>query len=152
VGSIAAGLRGRGFTARLLRSTYADPRKVTESDVDQYYAPVARHGYGDALRGALRQFRFDNLEGGRVEHIARPTLVLWGEADRWVPVALGRALAAGIPRSALVIVPNAGHSVQEEAPEEVNRLVIKFLKEGLPRVPADLAQYLTGSTFHQPSG
>ncbi|HEX4628855.1 MAG TPA: alpha/beta fold hydrolase [Gemmatimonadales bacterium] len=140
LGSIATGLRGRGFTARLLRSTYADPRKVTDSDVDQYYAPVARAGYGDALRGVLRQFRFDGLGGGRLEHIACPTLVLWGEADRWVPVALGRALAAGIARSALVIVPHAGHAVQEEAPEEVNRLVIKFLKEGLPRIPGDLAR------------
>jgi hypothetical protein len=49
-------------------------------------------------------------------------------------------LAAGIPSSALVIVPHAGHSVQEEAPEGVNRLVIKFLREGLPRIPGDLAR------------
>ena len=139
LGSVAAGLRGRGVTGRLLRSTYGDPSKVTESDVDQYYAPVARDGYGRALRGVLRQFRFDALRG-RLDHIACATLVLWGERDRWVPLSLGRALAAGIPRSALLIVPQAGHSVQEEAPDEVNRLVIKFLKEGLPPVPSDLAR------------
>ncbi|HVH67496.1 MAG TPA: alpha/beta fold hydrolase [Gemmatimonadales bacterium] len=151
IGSVAAGLRGRGFTARLLKSTYADPGKVTESDVDQYYAPVARDGYGAALRGVLRQFRFDALRG-RLDHIACPTLVLWGEADRWLPLAFGRALAAGIPRSGLVVVPQAGHSVQEESPAEVNRLVIKFLKEGLPRVPIDLAFDHTNRIFHQPSG
>jgi alpha-beta hydrolase superfamily lysophospholipase len=67
-------------------------------------------------------------------------LVLWGEQDRVIPSSLGRALAAGIPRSAFLTVPHAGHSVQEEAPDEVNRLVIKFLREGLPRVPADLAR------------
>jgi len=65
--------------------------------------------------------------------------VLWGEEDRWVPIALGRALATGIPRSAFVSVPQAGHSVQEEAPDEVNHLVIRFLKDGLPRIPTDLA-------------
>jgi len=138
LGAAALALRGRGFTARLLRSTYFDPGKVTEADVDQYYAPVAQPEYGRALRGVLQQFRFTALEG-RLDRIAAPTLVLWGEEDRWVPMGLGRALAAGIARSAFVSVPRAGHSVQEEAPDEVNHLVIRFLKDGLPRIPADLA-------------
>jgi len=138
LGPAALALRGRGFTARLLRSTYYDPGKVTEADVDQYYAPVAQPEYGRALRGVLQQFRFTALEG-RLDRIAAPTLVLWGEEDRWVPMGLGRALAAGITRSAFVSVPRAGHSVQEEAPDEVNHLVIRFLKDGLPRIPADLA-------------
>ena len=138
LGPAALTLRGRGFTARLLRSTYFDPGKVTEADVDQYYAPVAQPEYGRALRGVLQQFRFTALEG-RLDRIAAPTLVLWGEEDRWVPIGLGRALAAGITRSAFVSVPRAGHSVQEEAPDEVNHLVIRFLKDGLPRIPADLA-------------
>jgi pimeloyl-ACP methyl ester carboxylesterase len=138
LGRAALALRGRGFTARLLRSTYFDPRKVTEADVDQYYAPVAQPEYGRALRGVLQQFRFTALEG-RLDRIAPPTLVLWGEEDRWVPIGLGRALAAGITRSAFVSVPRAGHSVQEEAPGEVNHLVIRFLKDGLPRIPGDLA-------------
>jgi len=138
LGRLALAFRGRGFTGRLLRATYFDPGKVTEADVDQYYAPVAQPEYGRALLGVLRQFRFAALEG-RLDRIAAPTLVLWGEEDRWVPIGLGRALAAGITRSAFVSVPRAGHSVQEESPEDVNHLVIRFLKDGLPRVPADLA-------------
>lgn len=139
VGPALLALRGRGLTGRILRSTYADPGKVTEGDVDQYYAPVARAGYGRTLRRVLRQFRFDGLDH-RLDRIAAPTLVLWGEQDRLVPLSVGRALAAGIPRSALLTVAHAGHSVQEETPDEVNRLVIKFLREGLPRVPSDLAR------------
>jgi pimeloyl-ACP methyl ester carboxylesterase len=138
LGRVALALRGRSFTARLLKSTYFDPGKVTEADVDQYYAPVAEPEYGRALLGVLRQFRFDALEG-RLDRIAAPTVVLWGEEDRWVPLGLGHALAAGITRSAFVSVPRAGHSVQEEAPGEVNHLVIRFLKDGVPRIPADLA-------------
>ena len=138
LGRLALALRGRGFTGRLLRATYFDPGKVTETDVDQYYAPVAQPEYARALLGVLRQFRFDTL-GGRLDRIAAPTVVLWGEEDRWIPLALGRALAAGITRSAFLSVPRAGHSVQEEAPGDVNHLVIRFLKDGLPRIPADLA-------------
>jgi len=138
LGPALLAFRGRGLTARLLKSTYSDPGKVTEADVDQYYAPVALPDYGRALRGALRQFHFDGLEG-RLDRIAAPTVVLWGEEDRWVPLRLGRALASGVTRSAFLSVPRAGHSVQEEAPDEVNHLLIRFLKDGLPRVPADLA-------------
>jgi pimeloyl-ACP methyl ester carboxylesterase len=132
-------LRGRGLVERLLKATYADPTKVSEADVDQYYAPVADRDYGRALRGVLREFRFDALDG-RLGAIAAPTLVLWGEQDRVIPIAAGRAMAAELPRSAFLSVRHAGHSVQEETPEEVNRLVIKFLKEGLPRVPENLAR------------
>ena len=138
LGRVALAFRGRGFTGRLLRATYFDASKVTEADVDQYYAPVAQPDYGRGLVGVLRQFRFTALEG-RLDRIAAPTMVLWGEDDRWVPIALGRALATGITRSAFVTVPRAGHSVQEEAPDEVNHLVIRFLKDGLPRIPTDLA-------------
>jgi len=138
LGPVVLAFRGRGFTARLLRATYFDPTKVTEADVDQYYAPVAQPAYGRALRGALRQFQFDGLEG-RLDKILAPTVVLWGEEDRWVPLGVGRALAAAITRSAFVSVPRAGHSVQEEAPDEVNHLLIKFLRDGLPRIPQDLA-------------
>ena len=138
LGPVALALRGRGLTGRILRATYADPGKVTEADVDQYYAPTVEPGYARALRRVLREFRFDGLQG-QLEHVAAPTLVLWGEEDRIVPLGLGRALALGIPHAAFLSVPHAGHSVQEEAADEVNRLVIKFLREGLPRVPHDLA-------------
>jgi pimeloyl-ACP methyl ester carboxylesterase len=138
LGPALLAFRGRGLTARLLKATYADPGKVSEADVDQYYAPVALPEYGRALRGVLRQFHFGAL-AGRLDRIGAPTLVLWGEEDRWVPLGLGRALAGGITRSAFLSVPHAGHSVQEEAPDEVNHLLIRFLTDGLPRVPGDLA-------------
>lgn len=138
LGPLALGLRSRGLTERILKSTYADPSKVTPEDVDQYYAPVAEPAYGRAMRGVLREFRFDALRG-RLDRVAAPTLVLWGEEDRQIPPALGRALAAGIAGSAFLTIPHAGHAAAEEAPETTNRIVIKFLREGLARIPRDLA-------------
>jgi pimeloyl-ACP methyl ester carboxylesterase len=138
VGPVVAALRGRGSTAALLRTTYGDPRKVTDTEIDQYYAPAAEPGYTRALRTILRQFRFDAL-GGRLEGVRVPTLVVWGARDALVPVEMGRQLAAGLPRAALVVVPNAGHVVQEETPGAVTPLILTFLKEGLPRIPENLA-------------
>jgi pimeloyl-ACP methyl ester carboxylesterase len=137
-GGVATAIRGRWVTERLLRSTHADPSKVTEQDVDQYYAPVPEPGYGRALRGVLREFRFDTLVG-RLGAVAAPTLVVWGAADRWIPVQDGARLAAELPRGVFVVIPRTGHAAAEESPDEVNQLLVSFLKEGLPRTPANLA-------------
>jgi len=138
VGPLAASLRSRWVTEQVLRSTYADPSKVTAGDVDQYYAAVAEPDFGRALRGVLREFRFDALRG-RLAAIEVPCLVVWGDHDRLIPERLGRELAHDLLRSAFIEVPRAGHDVPEEAPEAFNQLLIAFLQHGLPATPRDLA-------------
>jgi pimeloyl-ACP methyl ester carboxylesterase len=89
IGALATAFRGRWITGRILRSTYADPAKVTEADVDQYYAPVPEPGFGRALRGVLREFRFDTLGQAPLSRLQTPTLILWAEADRWIALRDG---------------------------------------------------------------
>ena len=146
LGPLMVSFRGRSLTERLLRSTYADPEKVTPADVDQYYASVADPSYGAALRAVLREFDFNALDG-RLERIQAATLLIWGAEDRWVPLGAGRGFAAQLLRVALVIVPHAGHAVQEEAPAETSRLLIRFLTQGLPRVPENLASAGPGTLY-----
>ena len=61
--------------------------------------------------------------------IAAPTLLVWGERDLLVPLELGQALHQAIQGSRLVVVPDAGHNVMFERPEQFNRLVLDFLAE-----------------------
>jgi len=131
-------LRGRWVTSRILRSTYADPRKVTSSDVDQYYAPVASPGFGAALRGVLHEFRFDDLRE-RLGAIEAPSLVIWGEHDPWIPRTVGVEFARALQRVAFAPVANAGHMPQEEQPDTVSHLLLEFLQHGVPPPPPDLA-------------
>jgi pimeloyl-ACP methyl ester carboxylesterase len=138
VGALFDGFRGRRATAGILRLLYADPSRVMDADVDQYYAPLAEPGAGRALRGVLREFRFDQLRG-RFDSIIAPTLVMWGEGDRLIPPMVGRAMVAELPRGALVVVPGAGHALPEEAPEAFNRSLLAFLREGLSVPPKDVA-------------
>ncbi|HXF94680.1 MAG TPA: alpha/beta hydrolase [Gemmatimonadales bacterium] len=138
VGPLISGLRNRTFTARILRSAYGNPAAVTDADVDQYYAPVAEADYGRALRGVLREYRFDGL-AGRLDSIHQPTLLVWGSRDRWIPPSLGRVMAGRLERVALVMIPGAGHALGEEAPERVNAVLVRFLTAGLPRLLENLA-------------
>jgi pimeloyl-ACP methyl ester carboxylesterase len=138
VGALFNGFRGRGATAGILRMLYADPSRVTDQDVDQYYAPLAQPGAGRALRGVLRQFRFDLLRG-RIDSIAAPTLAMWGSEDRLIPPSVGRVVVSELPRGAFVLVPGVGHALPEEAPEAFNRTLLAFLLQGLPGPPRDVA-------------
>jgi pimeloyl-ACP methyl ester carboxylesterase len=64
----------------------------------------------------------------RYGEITAPTLVAWGEADPWLPLARGRELARRIPGARLEILPGSGHLVQEDAPDELARLLVEHLE------------------------
>jgi pimeloyl-ACP methyl ester carboxylesterase len=58
--------------------------------------------------------------------ISAPTLLLWGEADEFVPVRYGRAAAAAIPGSKLVELAGVGHIPSIEAPREFVDILAEF--------------------------
>ena len=131
-------LLNRVAVAALLRYCYADPRRVTTMDIDQYYAPLASAGSRRTMRRVLGEYRFHTLRG-TAHRIAAPTLILWGAADRIIAFAHVADLANELPRAAVSVIRDAGHNPQEEQPDEVNRQLIAFLRFGLPATPPDLA-------------
>ncbi len=70
---------------------------------------------------------FDSRQ--RAQMIRQPTLILAGSQDRVMPLTLTRELAGKIPGARLNISPEAGHLLFLEKAEEVNRLILKFLKD-----------------------
>lgn len=64
--------------------------------------------------------------GARLEGIARPTLVIWGEADRIVDLEYGRAYAEAISGARFIVLPDAGHLPQIETPDRLVRLIWDF--------------------------
>ena len=54
-----------------------------------------------------------------------PTQILWGEEDRWIPIATGERLAKLMTNGQLIRVPDAGHLVQEDAPEAIVAAVLQ---------------------------
>ena len=56
-----------------------------------------------------------------------PTLLVYGERDVRAPVSVGQAIHAAIPGSRLVVLPNVGHAIPVEAPEQFNRELRAFI-------------------------
>jgi pimeloyl-ACP methyl ester carboxylesterase len=73
---------------------------------------------------------------GRLPAIAMPVLVVWGAADKMIPVEHGRAYADGIPGARLRMISHAGHLPQLETPDELLAVVREFttvIPEGAER-------------------
>jgi pimeloyl-ACP methyl ester carboxylesterase len=56
---------------------------------------------------------------GRLQNVAVPTLVIWGDSDRIADSEYGRAYAAAIPGATFVMLTDTGHMPQLETPEEL---------------------------------
>jgi len=77
--------------------------------------------------------RMDQLAPGPVERLPQikvPTLILWGERDRLIPLRWGREFEKAIPGSRLVVFPKLGHVPQEEDPAAT----LAALRDWLPQV------------------
>jgi pimeloyl-ACP methyl ester carboxylesterase len=69
----------------------------------------------------------DEQVAPEAERIAVPTLILHGEDDVIVPVAAARGLAARIPDSSLVVLPETGHVPTLTRPDAVATAIREWL-------------------------
>jgi pimeloyl-ACP methyl ester carboxylesterase len=65
----------------------------------------------------------------------RPTLLVWGEHDALVPLAIGRRLLAALPNARLELVPGVGHVPMDRAPDVVTRAILTFLDSADSSIP-----------------
>ena len=134
------GLRPAAPTGTLLGNTVDPPELpawLTEADLDYYAGEFARTGF----RGGLNWYR--NLRrnwelGGpwRGQPIRQPSLFIAGSKDGVLRFPAAQSQLDAFPKTlpglrGSHILDGAGHWVQQERPDEVNRLLIDFLK-GLP--------------------
>ncbi len=113
-----------------LRLAYEQESAVTQEAIARYSAPLATAGGKHAVVETIR-----NIMPADIETIARqypditvPTLIVWCDKDRVVPIELGRRLAANMPNAGLHVVRGCGHAPQEEKPEETLRVIEAHLR------------------------
>jgi pimeloyl-ACP methyl ester carboxylesterase len=62
------------------------------------------------------------------DQITRPVLILWGREDTWIPKEKGELLHDMIPGSLFHVIPEAGHLVIEEQPDQLIEKIRPFLQ------------------------
>jgi pimeloyl-ACP methyl ester carboxylesterase len=107
-----------GYLAGFLRTLRAAPPSL----VAVVAADALRTGLPSLARGAW--FATHQPFAGA---IGAPTLLVWGERDRLVPVGLAANWREAIPQARLEVVPRAGHVPMLEAPSRFGELLQQFL-------------------------
>jgi pimeloyl-ACP methyl ester carboxylesterase len=101
----------------------------SEVMIDGYVKALAAPG---ALTAALNYYRAlflrDAIVMGRRARVSAETLVIWGVRDPALGLELLQGLQRVAPRACSYRIPDAGHWVQNEAPEEVNGAILDFLR------------------------
>ena len=101
---------------------------------------VIGHGTGGAIAQALAArggvdamvlLDAPHAEGVGDETLASfdfPVLLLWGEDDEVVPVAVAEALNDAIPTSTLGLLPGCGHDLTDEAAATIAPMILEYLR------------------------
>lgn len=108
--------RGTGQNLELLRSSYADPGRITPERERLTTIMTRTGGWDSALWDFVIEAAAQPDVSAGLGRIGVPTLVMVGAEDRVVPPADGDAIAAAIPGSELVVIEGCGHVLQEECP------------------------------------
>lgn len=123
VGRRAVPRRLIAFILRYL--AYGDASKVTEQDIDEYWAPTQIPGYVYAARAALSEFDWRPVTDAEAASLAVPTVVILGDNDRLIR---NTDRAARRLRWASVHFLAGGHCVHEELPREAYGLIAGLVK------------------------
>ncbi len=116
----------RAIVATYIRGAISETSRMTNSH------PTCNRGLGDPGQAAFYRRiaqmdeRYTREAEGLYPTIRCPVQILWGKDDQWIPIERGRALQQIIPGAQFHAVANAGHLVQEDAPEAIIAALMRF--------------------------
>jgi len=117
----------RWYAQSNLRAAYVTPSLVTPALIDRYVDLSRAPGHRTILLN-IGPSAGPPVTAATLGAIKTPTLVMQGEADPIIPLAVGRALAAAIPGAKLATYPGVGHVPMEQIPDRSARDLRAFLQ------------------------
>ncbi|MEA5618580.1 alpha/beta fold hydrolase [Cronbergia sp. UHCC 0137] len=107
---------------KILLQAYADSEAVTEELVDILMKPAKDPGAA-AVFLAFTAYSSGPLPEDLLPILPCPAIILWGTADPWEPIDLGRELANFPQVQKFIPLEGVGHCPQDEAPDLVNAIL-----------------------------
>jgi len=121
------------FIRRVLRIAYPSGANVDDQLVALLHRPATDPGAVESFRGFVNLFR-DHLAPDLLAELRLPVRMVWGGLDPWEAPAEARRWAATYPCvRELRVLNGLGHCPHDEAPEQVNPILLEWL------VPQDVS-------------
>jgi pimeloyl-ACP methyl ester carboxylesterase len=114
-----------------LKMTVADESLMTGDVLQAYLAPhQSAMGRVSFFEHQVRHYdsKYTEQISDDLGRLTMPVRILWGEQDQWQPLHYAKRLGSDIPDADLVVVPDAGHFLMEDAPERVVQEINDFLR------------------------
>lgn len=102
-----------------------DHSLINQEMIKGYVEPFYDNDIFRALTKMIRDLEGD-LPSEELQKIQIPSLLIWGEEDRIVPIEIGKRLYQDLPNSDFISLRNTGHLVPEERPHHVSNFIFDF--------------------------
>ncbi|MCM1981889.1 alpha/beta fold hydrolase [Lyngbya confervoides] len=122
-----------GAIANFLRQAYHNSAAVTQDLVEYIYRPALEPGAAAVFLSFI-QYSHGPLAEDLLPQVRCPVLILWGAEDPWEPLALGQDLAQFDCVEDFIALPGVGHCPQDEAPDQVNPILLQWLDRQTPQL------------------
>ncbi len=110
----------------LLRNSVARPEHMPDALVARYLAPYVGQEGLEHLYLLARSIDEEDMDDIDLTQLDLPTLIVWGDQDRFVPPKFADKLSDTIPGSRLTRLATAGRLVPEEAPDALASMILDF--------------------------
>lgn len=122
-------LNTKTFAKKLIQGAFYDESIINEDMVEAYLRPLKREGALEAFIELVKNLDSTEFEYAKVKSIKKPTLIIWGENDKCIPLKDAYKFHEDIKNSKLIILDKCGHAPQEEQPEVVAEAINRFVEE-----------------------
>ena len=112
-----------------LMRVYGKRGHVTERVVEEFLAPSQFPEFSLAMRQLLHHYDWNAAKNRRLAAVDLPAVGVWGSLDHLMPEDGMGIYTQVIPRIVLSAIPDAGHLITEETPQDVNESLIALLKQ-----------------------
>lgn len=121
-------IRSRAFIKIALRRVYGKRGQFSPRDVEEYFAPCQFPEYAVAMRELLHAYDWRAAEHRSLSSVNLPAIGLWGTRDHLMPDDGMGVYLPLLPNITMRAIPDAGHVIPEETPDEVNTALIALLR------------------------
>jgi len=130
VGEAVISLVGNERMVKNIASDFFDHGLVEEFE-SQYIAQLQFKGFKRAILSTIRNHMLDSFLDyyQRVGRMDKPVLLFWGRNDLTVPFKHSEVLRKVMPQVEFHAIENCGHIPHYEKPEEVNPILLEFLRK-----------------------
>lgn len=110
-----------------LKRVYGKRGHFTESDVDEFVAPSQFPEFSVAMRELLHTYDWTAAKRRPLSVVDLPAVGVWGSIDHMMPHDGMAIYLPLLPRIVFRAIPDAGHLITAETPEEVNTALLELL-------------------------